>query len=415
MAIVFPKTMGAGERLGGAIGGGLGRGMESGFQALANLKMNQYTQQQQMKMQQQQMQYTQQQQQQRNYQALSSMLPNMSNEQRLSLSNADPALLSKYVTQQLQSQGNEPIARIFASMVNGNQNQQGQPQQVGQQLQDEQLQGQQPQQIGQQLQDEQLQGQQPQQIGQQFQANSGNPQVSADELKNLSSNRLMQTGQTLIKNKQFNENLAFKKSESQEKRSEFQEKGYRQDQLALQPFLKEDREKFQGIKKEKEIASEMLDIANNYKGEFPGLIMGNVPEPLKKMWVNNPKVRRFMQLQAELVRKSAEKGGGRASKHLYQLAESGKTGIGQPIETIQESLQNYINEYGKSKDRERFKVSLRDKKTGRYPTDLPERLVEYDMAEEEPLNYPKYYTENTIYEDENGKRSVLKNGTWKDM
>ena len=401
MAIVFPKTKGAGERFGEAVGGGLGRGIETGFQALANFKMNQFAQQQQMKMQQQaqqenmryqqglqreQQQYQQGISQKNNLQTLMAM--GYPQEKAQQMANTDPALLKEIVKYDMQQRGNEPLAQIISSMFNGNQ-------QNGQQVP--------------------IQNAEQSQFGQEQQPSSTGPNISADQLKALPRHDLMQTAQMIGKQKQHEENLAFKKSEAIKKHGETKEKDARKEQEGLKTFLDEDRKKFQGLKKQKEIAEEMLNIVNNYKGKFPGAIMGNVPEPLKKMWINDPKVRRFMQLQAELVRASAEKGGGRASKYLYQLAEAGKTGVGQPIETMQTALKNYIDEYGESKDREKHKATLRDKKTGRYPTDLPDRLTEYELAQEDPLSYPQYFTKGEIYEDDNGKRFKVKNGKWKEM
>jgi len=379
MAVIFPQTKGAGERFGEALGQ-VGSGLGSGFQALANMKMQDYMNRQQMALQQEQMRYQQglqreQQQYQQGIQQKNNLQTLMAmgypQEKAQQMASTDPALLKEIIKYDMQQKGNEPLAQTIASMFGGNQqNIQQEPMQGGEQLQTK-------------------------------------PTISAEQLKAVPRHDLLQTAQMLGKRQQHAEDLAFKKEQALEK-------GGREEQKQLKTFLDEDRKKFQGLKKQKEIAEEMLNIVNNYKGKFPGAIMGNLPDTFKKMWITDPKVRRFMQLQAELVRTSAEKGGGRASKYLYQLAEQGKTGVGQPIETIQTALKNYIDEYGQSKDKERFKTTLKNKKTGRYPVDLPDRLAEYDMAQEDPLNYPQYYANGTVYEDDNGKQFILKNGEWKD-
>lgn len=60
MAVIFPKTMSAGERVGNALGQ-VGQGIGSGLQALANMKMQDYMQRQQMGLQREQQQWQQQQ------------------------------------------------------------------------------------------------------------------------------------------------------------------------------------------------------------------------------------------------------------------------------------------------------------------------------------------------------------------
>ena len=392
MAITFPTIKSAGQNIGEALG--------SGFQALADMKMKEYSQRQQMKMQQQaqqeNMRYQQglQQEQQlwkqgvsqeNNLQTLMAM--GYPQEKAQAMANTDPALLKEIVKYDMQQGGNEALAEIVSSLYGGNQ-------QNGQQAP--------------------MQNEQPMLPGQEQQPTQTGTNIPVNKLKALPRRDLITTTQMIGKQKQHEENLAFKKSEALKKHGETEEKGARKEQEVLKSFLDEDRQKFQSLKEQKHIAEEMLNIVNNYKGKFPGTIMGNVPDQLKKMWINDPKVRRFMELQAKLVRASAEKGGGRASKNLYQLAEAGKTGVGQPVETIQESLRNYLDEYEQGKYREQHKANLRDKKTGRYPTDLPDRLTEYELAQEDPLNYPQYFTKGEIYED-NGKRYRVKNGEWKEI
>lgn len=179
MAIYFaPKEETFGEGFGKAVGGSLAQGISQRMQRVADMKMQEYAMRQQMNMQQNQQRYQQQQQRQNNFQALSAMLPNMSEQDRISLSTADPAMLSKFVTQKLQQEGNVPLAQFMFNALGGQQNQptQGQPPQ-DQQQPAESLQGVQPDQ---------------EQHAQPFQGmQAGQPKITPEMLARLPRNDLM--------------------------------------------------------------------------------------------------------------------------------------------------------------------------------------------------------------------------------
>lgn len=176
MAIVFPRSKNMAESL--------GESLNSGFQALANMKMQEYSQRQQMKMQQdfqrEQQQYQQGIYQKNNFQTLMAM--GYPQEKAQQMANTDPALLKEIVKYDMQQKGNAPLAQIIASMYGDNQ-------QNGQQIQP----------------------------GQEQQPSSTGPNVSAEQLQAIPRHELMQTAQMLGKQKQHEENLAFKKSEALKK------------------------------------------------------------------------------------------------------------------------------------------------------------------------------------------------------
>lgn len=183
MAIYFaPKEETFGEGFGKAVGGSLAQGISQRMQKIADMKMQDYAMRQQMNMQQNQQRYQQQQQRQNNFQALSAMLPNMSEQQRLALSSADPAMLSKFVTQKLQQEGNVPLAQFMFNALGGQQNapDNQQPPQDQQETPSDAVQGQQ----------QSMQGEQPVQPFQGMNK-QGQPKITPEMLAALPRNDLM--------------------------------------------------------------------------------------------------------------------------------------------------------------------------------------------------------------------------------
>lgn len=236
MAVVFPTVKGAGERVGEALGGGLGQGIASGFQALANMKMNQYAQREQMKMQQQmqqenmqyqqdlarqQQQYQQAINQNNNFKTLIAM--GYPQEKAQQMANTDPALLKEIVKYDMQQKGNAPLAQLLSS--SGFLGGQGEPK--GQEI-------------------------------------TGQPAVSPEQLATLPRHELIQTAQMLGKASQQAKNLEFKKAEAKEKKATAEKVRFNQQYI---PQYEELRKKSEGAKESGLALQSMLDLVN--KGNLP--------------------------------------------------------------------------------------------------------------------------------------------------
>jgi hypothetical protein len=106
---------------------------------------------------------------------------------------------------------------------------------------------------------------------------------------------------------------------------------------------------------------------------------------------------------------------GAMSKYRVQKVEAAKPSLDQSIKVNKTILKDIIEE---TEDKlERMKEDYPDitQKVERASKKSERRREEAKAAEDNPLEYPTYYEENTQYEDDDGEKFILKNGEWRPM
>ena len=201
------------------------------------------------------------------------------------------------------------------------------------------------------------------------------------------------------------------KREERAKTLEERQQGYKEQQ-SLKPFLTESVKSYQNQKKASSLAQEMKEILQAKYKKFPGAITGNLPTTLQNLFIRDKDVRSYAAKANELVTLLAGTRKGLPTNFKIMLEKLSKADLNQPIGTQFELLDAVIRNTDKEKNLQKFIHSLKNKETGEYPLDLEQKTVEYDLAGENPLEYPEYYKEGTVYEDDNGKRFVVKNKQW---
>ena len=72
-----------------------------------------------------------------------------------------------------------------------------------------------------------------------------------------------------------------------------------------------------------------------------------------------------------------------------------------------------------SKTLEKALEMIKKENAGEWPEDLGIELLkkeeDYKQASQDPLSYPAFYKDSTVYEDDNGKKYILKNGKWTEV
>jgi hypothetical protein len=181
---------------------------------------------------------------------------------------------------------------------------------------------------------------------------------------------------------------------------------------AIKPFLHQKAEVLKAQQNVRSKVREALKIIKEHGHKFPGIIKGNLPGAAQSIFIRDPEVRKYMSLVNEIVLARGHMRKGVPSKYKLMMEEMAKANINQPIKTQEDLLNYFKDDADKEFASHRFMLSQKGK-NGEYPLDIEQRVSEYESAQEDPLDYPQYYRENAIYEDDNGKKFILKKGEWK--
>jgi len=160
-------------------------------------------------------------------------------------------------------------------------------------------------------------------------------------------------------------------------------------------------------------AKAMKNIVENNKSLF-GAIRGATSLGNLKKLERNPKLREFDRRQADLIVKlsGAQPGASRATDMLRKLIQEGKIDRTQPYDTILAGLKQITEEASVPEREAKAKDRLKKKFGGQLPEDFRTQISDILASEDNPLSYPQWYAENTVFEDDNGQRHIIKNGQW---
>jgi hypothetical protein len=162
------------------------------------------------------------------------------------------------------------------------------------------------------------------------------------------------------------------------------------------------------------IAKEALNNLHTNSKQFPGMITGNLPEKLQQLLIRNPNVRKYQADINRLVKELSSTTKGNVTSLKIRLEQLAKANVSQPIETQEALLQEVIDESDRVANTTQFMESLKNK-DGHLPDDTGSRLAEFDLAQDNPLQYPQYYSPGTTIE-QNGAIYVNINGNqWKQI
>jgi hypothetical protein len=163
----------------------------------------------------------------------------------------------------------------------------------------------------------------------------------------------------------------------------------------------------------------MQKLLEKGRQEFPNAFVSG-SATLEHLFNRGKSVSEFRRLANEYVKlEAAGAGSGRNTEYYTKLVEAGKpntkmdpAAIEEAIKTLKEDKDNTIDNYD-------YLVKLQDKKTGRYPENIKEKVTGYEISRVNPLDYPEYYDiGNRLVEDDGTEyRLIEKNGIkeWKEV
>lgn len=203
-----------------------------------------------------------------------------------------------------------------------------------------------------------------------------------------------------------------------------EEKAKAAEQTAIKRDIRNDEMKFdETLSKERETNSKIINeakamkkIAEENKKKF-GSLRGYTSLDKLKRFERDEKLREFDRRQASLITKlaSAQQGASRMTDMARKLIVEGKIDRTQPYETILSGLNSVIEEAKLPENEARAKDRLKKKFDGKLPQDFRTQISDILSSETDPLSYPQWFKEDTVFEDDNGQRHIVKNGQWTDL
>jgi hypothetical protein len=342
---------------GESLGTGLGAGLSKGMQALADMKMQEYAQRQQAS---------------RAQSALEQY--GIPKEQAQAVSQMDPMMQQAYFKNYLQAPQNEAYANAWQQILGGGQ--QAPLPETG------------------------------------IKTLMADQQAGMPSLKGLSKEQIEKLGPIALTEQYRQKKLAGEIAQ-RERQQEFKE------MESVKPFLHAEKEDYKAQKQAADIARKMLDNLERNKAKWPGTLVGNLPTAAQSLLIRDPHVRKYIADANSLVSALAGTRKGVPTNFKLKLEALSKADLSQPIEAQREILQDVISKAQTAEERIRFAHSLKDKKTGKYPLDIEQKVTDYELAKNQPFDFPEFYKPNTVIEDDNGKRFRLveKNGSkeWKEL
>jgi hypothetical protein len=173
------------------------------------------------------------------------------------------------------------------------------------------------------------------------------------------------------------------------------------EQAALRPVVEAEVKDIRAQRNSRKIAKEALDNLVKNEKKWPGMFRGLATKALGDWAVQDPDVRKYVADISKLVMAEAGTRRGQPTNYKVKLEQLAKSDLSMPYETQKKLLESIINKGDEAELRLRFINEVKNEQ-GQYPTDLSTRIAEFDMALDNPLEYPQYYKKNDTYEDDNG-------------
>lgn len=360
----MPAKKGWGE----IIGEGLGQGIGSGFQALANMKMQDYAARQAQTRQNEQAK------QQDEY------ITQNFGPQFKGISYLPPQAQGQAFRSILDQQGAQGFSSLLNTLVNPQQAVSGQT--GGEAVQQDGMNGQ-------------------NLVGQPIQMPPGISTKQAEKAVDIALKQHKERGTEQYRNKRLGI-----ESRRKERVQEFTE------QKTLKPFLDSAQKEYTEQRKVKHVAQNMLENLRKNKSKWPGAIAGTLHNITGNILVRDKDVRKYANDANTLVKYLAGTSKGVPTNYKILLEQMAKANLSQPIETQEAILQDIIQEADRAEQTQKHIESLKNKETGYYPLDLQEKIAQIQMAEDNPLAYPQMYDEGTQIELDDGSIVEQHNGKW---
>jgi len=184
------------------------------------------------------------------------------------------------------------------------------------------------------------------------------------------------------------------------------------EQKTLKPYLDAAQKEYSEQRKVKHVAEKMLENLQQNRSKWPGAVMGTLHNITGNILVRDKDVRKFANDANTLVKYLANTSKGVPTNYKILLEQMAKANLSQPIETQEAILKDILEEANRDEENQKHIESLKDKKTGKYPLDIQQRVTQIQLAKDNPIDYPQMYEEGPQLELDDGSVVEQRNGTW---
>lgn len=171
------------------------------------------------------------------------------------------------------------------------------------------------------------------------------------------------------------------------------------EQSSLRPLLTKEITDIRAQQGSRKIAKEMLDNLRKNKNKWPGFFQGMASKAAGEWVLRDPDIRKYVADATKLVSAEANTRRGQPTNFKLKLEALSKADLSMPYETQEALLESIVNKGDEAEMRLRFINNLKDKE-GSLPLDIGTRIAEFDMALDNPLEYPQYFKKNDQIEED---------------
>jgi hypothetical protein len=193
---------------------------------------------------------------------------------------------------------------------------------------------------------------------------------------------------------------------AEERNALSREKEVTRQQEKLRTFVNAEESDNKNMKLVGRYAKKMKKILEEHGNEFPGLFVANLDESTLNKFLANPYVREYMDLSKKLAATMVYAKRGQPTNYKLQLEQSSKPGVGKPLETNLNELDDIMSMVAESNMANEYLLSQRDNK-GNYPHDIADKLNEYTNVLERPLQNPQFFPVGKHWVDDDGNDFVV--------
>jgi len=234
------------------------------------------------------------------------------------------------------------------------------------------------------------------------------------QLINTQLNAENRRSQQEEKQREFDERLAQRKSEQEEKTELKKEKQNLEYAKEVRPFIEKKAQENLDFSKARKLAERMKANLIKNKSKFPGALVGNLPEAGRRAFIRDKDIRKFIADADKLVLLLSNTRKGQPTNYKTQLERFAKADISQPVQTMEEILNDVISDADVSEEENKFIGASKNKETNRYPLDIAQRLSNFEIQQRAGLPNPYDYSEDAKIRL-NGKIFKRNGDEWKEV
>jgi len=174
----------------------------------------------------------------------------------------------------------------------------------------------------------------------------------------------------------------------------------------IAPFIKDQQASSSIIRDVGKDARRLKQILARHKKDWPNWVSGFIQGKAGGVFTFDPEMREFYKLTSALPVKLGNALKGQPTNMKIKLVAEGKPDIASPWETNMELVQHLID--ADENDKKRTSFRIKQKRNGKNPVDLDQRMADYDAAINSPEEYPEFFEKYPQFRPKNMEEAPTK-------